>query len=440
MNNFYNIVCISYICIYLIYSIFIRCEFKKYQLMNIVLVLLIAAPGISLKGTLINYIDIISGIIFIYLIFTINKNKKLKVNLDMYLVMYGIIILLSIIGSFFMGNNEYFTTIFKSYRFIEIIIIYIFTLRYYNLNWIESTTKIVLISGIIGSSIGIINFFLRVPMQSEQYILINHELIYRAGGVYQEANSFANMMTFNIIFALIILLEKARIRKNIKILSIINIASSLVGLIVSFCRGPIVAILVTLIIMAIYYIKNNNLKLFKLLLIIAICCMFIINLNEEIAKLVEIFLNDRVLPLLSINGENINSISSGRIGIWSSLIENFFSLNWIVILLGTGYKASTIHLGFGNLSDNNYLGALVQTGILGFVVFIVLNYKIITNMIKYKTNNIYIKIYKDTVIFIWISNMIQMLTGDVITFYRNISLVFIFIAIVNKYFREKLNE
>lgn len=353
MNNFYNMIFITCISFSFIQRVFIKCKINKQYLMNLILVLIVFAPSINVNGTLINYIDIISPIIFLYLLFSIKKENNIKVNLDMYLIIYGMIIVISIIISFFMGNNEYFNTIFRSYRFIEIIIIYLFALKYYNLNWLESTIKVVLVSGIISALIGFINFILRVPMQSEQYILFNHELIYRAGGVYQEANSFANMMLFNIIFSLIILIQKVRVCRKIRLISIINLGISLMSLVVSFSRGPIVAILFTIIIIMICYIKNNNLKLFKLLLFILTISLITISLNEEISKLVNVFFNDRILPLLSINKQNINGISSGRISIWLNLIKNFLRLNLIMILFGTGYKASTIHLGFNNLSDNN---------------------------------------------------------------------------------------
>lgn len=429
--------------------IFIVLRLSKYTkdniLVNYILCITICLPGITFgsQQILVNAIDLLIPICTLVVIFKFIKGNVISINgsklykIDLYLIMYLFILLISIFLSFIYGNPEWVSSILRYIRFSFIVICYFGIIFLYKNNKknIIGTINIVVISGTISAIIGIFRFIYQYPMQSDQYILIGSNLLYRAGGVFEEANSYGNQMALILIINILLLLDDS-LKKSVRAKIFLLLSSCIVlgGLIVSFSRGALIAFIIAFIIIVLKNIINFNKKIVFIIFGVLALIGTLAIINKDLLIL---YFNEKIVPLFSISSTNLNEISSGRLEIWSDTLGFIFSGNLNYLFFGIGYKTSLQNSNFPLLTDNTYLGTLLQTGILGFLIFILLCCSILgIFFIKYfiiSRKNIIVSIS----FLLFIVTLIQGFTVDVFTFYRNMILVFSFIAISNKIGREE---
>lgn len=116
-------------------------------------------------------------------------------------------------------------------------------------------------------------------------------------------------------------------------------------------------------------------------------------------------------------------VLSGRVEGWSALSE-FVTLHPWQTLFGIGYKTLpyTEHLPSGVVADNTYLSALIETGLIGLTAVVLLNAAILRAAWRgaRQTDSFYSK----WIFCFWIGFAIQMLSGDVLTYWRVLPVFF----------------
>jgi O-antigen ligase len=121
-------------------------------------------------------------------------------------------------------------------------------------------------------------------------------------------------------------------------------------------------------------------------------------------------------------GDAPDRVFSGRLESWSTVLA-FVSDHPIQTLLGIGYKTLpyTEHLGRPVIADNAYLSALVETGVLGLLALLVLNVAILTTSWRaHKCGSLHGK----WMFCFWIGECAQMLSGDILTYWRVLPVYF----------------
>src|SRR5205823_4822460 len=111
-------------------------------------------------------------------------------------------------------------------------------------------------------------------------------------------------------------------------------------------------------------------------------------------------------------GSYPNGILSGRIATWNTLMAFLLEHPWR-LLFGIGYKTLPYTHLFGHtlVADNTYLSLLVETGIIGLVAFLLLNWAILRTAFRARAS------FFGTWIFcFWCGEIVQMLFGDLITY------------------------
>lgn len=429
------ILVILFISIYLI--LFFLSRNNDNYLIGLIILTTISIPGIQMKlGSnivLINLCDMLIPLTWIKLIvFSRNKVRNNSINIiELLLIIYIVIIGISIFTSLIRLNNIYFNSILKYIRIIYIAMSYYISKKLFNIKDIRYILKIIIISGIITSILAIILFFTQNEyFKAEQTVAIGSDVLYRAGGIYKEATTFANMMSINIIISLIIILKKEFYLTKYCYL---NFFLSLVGLVISFTRISFISIFICIAL--IITMNNKKINIRKIIIVMLIFIVIFGFLKDNIY--INTYLYQRIYTIFTINSENINGVSSGRIDIWFNTVNSFFR-DPSLLIFGSGYKIENFQSGFLGLADNNFISSLTQTGILGFISFISLNLIIIFKCLKDKipSNNKYETI-RSIVLFLWINNIIYMFTSDVFTFYRNIIINFIIIGIMNSFYNNK---
>lgn len=121
-----------------------------------------------------------------------------------------------------------------------------------------------------------------------------------------------------------------------------------------------------------------------------------------------------------------NGVLSGRLDHWNILLD-FASRQPSALLLGIGYKTLPYsdYIGTSVIGDNTYFTLLIETGILGLGVFIWLNAAILRSAYRAARSHSPRASFLGTWIFcFWIGDLVQMASGDLITYWRVLPVYF----------------
>jgi O-antigen ligase len=121
-----------------------------------------------------------------------------------------------------------------------------------------------------------------------------------------------------------------------------------------------------------------------------------------------------------------NGILSGRLDSWRMLAGFLAEQPWHV-LAGIGYKTLpyTDFVGHGVVADNMYLSLLVETGIAGLAVFLAFNFAILRAAWRAaRSLDSRTAFFGAWIFCFWIGEMVQMLSGDLFTYWRVLPVYF----------------
>ncbi len=124
--------------------------------------------------------------------------------------------------------------------------------------------------------------------------------------------------------------------------------------------------------------------------------------------------------------ESPNSILSGRLDSWSYLLH-FLSLHPLYALFGVGYKTLPYSqfLGKTVIADNSYLSLFVETGIVGLAAMLALSLAILKASRRASRSAASAASFLGTWMFcFWCGEMAQMMSGDILTYWRVLPLYF----------------
>lgn len=145
------------------------------------------------------------------------------------------------------------------------------------------------------------------------------------------------------------------------------------------------------------------------------------------------YIDSRILSVFVsyLNGSDVNSISSGRLSIWSNAINDFSYNNFLEILFGTGYKSESLNVP----SDNSYIYTIVTLGLFGTFSFLTLWNHLI------KSSHRFVSIKKPLVVNVFKSLVIMFLVNMVflnsMTFTRMVYLLVVVYMVC--YFEKKVS-
>jgi len=124
-------------------------------------------------------------------------------------------------------------------------------------------------------------------------------------------------------------------------------------------------------------------------------------------------------------------VLSGRLSTWNTIVDFLLRQPWHA-LFGIGYKTLpyTSYAGVGLVADNTYLSLLVETGVVGLGAFLLMNAAILRISLNAARSTDGRTSFFGTWIFcFWCGEMVQMLSGDLITYWRVLPLYFWVLAI-----------
>jgi O-antigen ligase len=302
--------------------------------------------------------------------------------------------------------------------------------------------KLLLGLGVVSAIYGIIDFYFPIPIPhpfADQYIYLDGRMIRRAQGMLYEASSFGNLSAFFLSLTLAVLLSWWQKLSGLwKATLYLMVGIFTTALFLSYSRGSWANVLVT---MAVFLILRRKFR-FRLAAASILVVPVFVFLVYQLSPLVVLnFFNWRMGTLLEFWSDP-NLATSGRWENWGRLISFFADHPWYLIF-GIGYKTlpHTDLFGRSIIADNGFLSLTFEAGIIGLAAFLWLNQRVFSATYRASQRRGSGRpVFAAFLFAFWCGEMVQMVTGDLFTYWRNMVVFFAVLALVQEIPEESLND
>ena len=254
---------------------------------------------------------------------------------------------------------------------------------------------------------------------SEQFIYLDNGPLRRAQGFFYEASTLGNFCT---LFLVMVAVQFTRSgdravtsRKGLMFGGMVLAGA----LMLSYSRASVLNVAVALSVLL--ALHREKLRCSKGLVAAALAVAVGGALAVQ-AALPALWANywGRLLGSFSFFSESPDRILSGRVGHWQELLGFLAREPWHA-LLGIGYKTLPYSTFAGSkvIADNTFLSLLVETGVAGLVVFVVMNAVILrTGWKAIRSGGAEAVFLGEWIFCFWCGQIVQMFSGDLITYWR----------------------
>jgi O-antigen ligase len=276
-----------------------------------------------------------------------------------------------------------------------------------------------------GAAFACIDFYFQLPAPAgygRQFVWLAQTIVRRAQGTFYEASTLGNFCAFFLVMILAgsFPVGGQRVFSRFAMISGAIIFSA--ALIFSSSRASVVTVVVACI--AFLYLRRLKLRR----VIAAISAALTLAIVGVRFALPEFSINywGRMAGSLQYVWAYPDGILSGRLTHWKTLVNFLMQHPWH-LFFGIGYKTIpyTDYAGVDQMADNTYLSLLVETGIIGLTAFAVLNVAILRTAYRAaRSNQSRASFFGVWMFCFWCGELFQMLTGDLITFWRVLPVYF----------------
>ncbi len=225
---------------------------------------------------------------------------------------------------------------------------------------------------VAGAAFACADFYYQFPAPAAfgaQFIWLKDTMLRRAQGVFYEASTLGNFCSFFLVMIAVAYSRNPNERpfsRRALFIGGLLLASALV---LSYSRGSILNTAVALLVLA--FLRFRRLRR-QILISGSLLVMTVVLIRAMNPALFGNY-SERLLSSFSIFYADPNRILSGRLTNWR-ILTDFMTLHPWQTVLGVGYKTlpySSV-AGAPVVADNTYLALLIETGVAGFIAFLVL--------------------------------------------------------------------
>lgn len=286
-------------------------------------------------------------------------------------------------------------------------------------------TRFLFLLGVLAALFACADFYFQFPAPAgyeQQFVWLDDGVLRRAQGLFYEASTLGNFCAFFLVMCIVGLL---RPRREIPCPRPMLAMAGLVfatALIFSYSRASIVAVVVACITLACLRRVRIGRTLAgtaaALLLAGVVVQYFVPSFAANYwARIATSFQNALVTP---------NGVLTGRVDTWTTLANFLADRPWHA-LFGIGFKTLPYSKFVGTelVADNTYLSLLVETGVIGLIAFLYLNWHILRGSLAAARSPSPRAAFLGQWIFcFWAGEMVQMLSGDLVTYWRVLPVYF----------------
>ena len=293
---------------------------------------------------------------------------------------------------------------------------------------------VLLAIGTAGALFACLDFYYQFPAPAgfgPQFVWLDAGVFRRAQGLFYEASTLGNFCAFFLAMIAIALFNPRERRPCSRPVLIAAGVVLSMALIFSYSRASLLNVVIALCALA--YVRRVRLKRALLTMVACACASAaaVYLLFPSFAQSYWI----RLAASFQYFWSSPEGILSGRVASWRILVQFVIENPWHG-LFGVGYKTLPYSdfIGRTVIADNMYLSLLVETGILGLGAFLFLNFAMLRTSLRAAR----LGSFCGTWFFcFWMGETVQMLSGDLLTYWRVLPLYFWVLGVA---VRESRNE
>jgi O-antigen ligase len=284
-------------------------------------------------------------------------------------------------------------------------------------------TRFLFYGAMAAAAFGCIDFLYQLPAPAgfePQFLWLASGVYRRAQGLFYESSTLGNFCSFFLVLAGVSLAMPRE--RRIAPLPVVLAGAALFfsALLLSFSRASVAACAISLGVLA----ALERRRWFRKSALAALAAVAVIAIFAFAAVAPEVAQGywGRVKVALESFQDAPDQALSGRLETWTRLAGFIAEHPWRT-MFGLGYKTLpyTEHLGAPVIADNMYLSLLVETGVLGLVALAALNISILAASWRALRQG---SVHGKWLFCFWMGESIQMLTGDILTYWRVLPLYF----------------
>lgn len=281
-----------------------------------------------------------------------------------------------------------------------------------------------------------VDFYFQFPAPAgfgAQFIWLNSGVYRRAQGLFYEASTLGNFCAFfltMIAAALLAPREKAPVSRRALFAGGTIFAAALV---LSYSRGSLLNI--TVAIAALIYLNRSRIRLGRFFLALGGAALagglaLRALLPSSTAAFTRAYLM-RLSTTVQYLFSETEGLLSGRVESWRVVLAFLAEHPWHA-LFGVGYKTLPYsnYLGRTVITDNMYLSLLAETGIVGLGAMVWLSLQILRSARRAAASaDPRRRFFGGWIFAFWAGQIVQMFTGDLLTYWRVLPLYFWVLAV-----------
>jgi O-antigen ligase len=270
-----------------------------------------------------------------------------------------------------------------------------------------------------------VDFYYQLPAPAgygPQFVWLDTGVFRRAQGLFYEASTLGNLCACFLVMVVVAWLRpRGQSVCPRPLLAVAAIVLS-IAMIFSYSRASLVCFAIAMV--ALGCLRRT--KLWRAVIALGLCAVLAVViarvalpslLDTYLARLVSSFQHFQVSP---------DGVLSGRLTTWTTLIGFLQREPWHA-LLGIGYKTLPYSDFAGEpiIADNTYLSLLVETGVVGLFTFLLLNIALLRLALRAaRSPKGEASFFGQWMFCFWSGQMVQMLSGDLITYWRVLPIYF----------------
>jgi O-antigen ligase len=277
-----------------------------------------------------------------------------------------------------------------------------------------------------------VDFYFQFPAPAgfgAQFIFLDSGVFRRAQGVFYDAGTLGNFCAFFLVMIAVALAHPAGRKPISRKALALGGAMFLAALILSYSRSSVLNVLAALVALA--WLHRKRLRVIRSITTL----MATVGLGALLTwKLFPQFFEaywQRISGSAEFFFAYPEAVLSGRLASWQTLVSWISAHPWQA-LTGIGYKTLpyTDYLGAPVVGDNMYLSLLVETGVLGLGALLWLNVAIVRRAARAaRATDSHTAFFGAWMLCFWCGQMVQMLSVDLLTFWRVLPLYFWVLAL-----------
>lgn len=279
--------------------------------------------------------------------------------------------------------------------------------------------------GVAAAAFACADFYWQLPAPagySGQFVWLDEGVLRRAQGLFYEASTLGNVCAFFLVMIVTALFrrrEQAPCSRKMLLSGGILFAAALMF---SYSRASVFNFAVAMCALACIRLRRFRRSF---LWLVAAAAAAAVAVNFALPSFSANYWG-RLLGSFSFFWQSPDAVLSGRLGHWQTLLQFLIHEPWHAIL-GVGYKTLPYSnfTGATVIADNTYLDLLVETGVVGFAAFLALNAVILrTGWRALRSANPSAAFFGEWIFCFWCGELVQMFSGDLITYWRALPLYF----------------